>query len=294
MTMIATRTRPVEEAGAAELLHGLSIEITTKDVEKLDLLAAKVPAGTPVAITFLPSEDFAARLNAARRVREVGLTPVPHISARRLSSSNELEGFLEGLIGVASVDRVFVVAGDLPEPAGPFQDALAVIRSGLLERYGIEQVGIAGYPEGHPQISADALARALRDKSEAIRVAGQGMWIATQFGFDADPVLDWLQALRETGETAPVRLGIAGPASVKALLRFAARCGVGVSAKVMAKYGLSLTRLLGTAGPAPLIEALSEALKPDLHGEVRLHLYPFGGLERTADWIEGFAATGRP
>lgn len=272
---------------AADLLRDFSIEITARDHDKVSLLRGRIPDRTPVSITFLPGEDFDSRVLAACRVREAGFTPVPHISARRLGSANELDSFLAALTDKASVDRVFVVAGDIAEPAGPFHDALAVIRSGALARHGIVEVGIAGYPEGHPEISRAALDRALIDKLEALQTAGQRGWIATQFSFDADPVLRWLEALRMR-TAVPVRVGVAGPASIRALLRFASRCGVGVSTKVMAKYGLSLTQLLGSAGPGGLIEELTERLKPGVHGDVRLHFYPFGGLEKTAEWIADF------
>lgn len=278
---------PTREDRAPDLLRELSIEITAKDHDKIELLRGRIPDRTPISITFLPGEDFDSRILAACRVRDAGFTPVPHISARRLHSVGELDTFLGALTDNASVDRVFVVAGDIAEPAGPFRDALSVICSGALAQHGIEQVGIAGYPEGHPGISGAALERALYDKLEALEAAGQSAWIATQFGFDAEPVLAWLAALR-TQTAVPVRVGVAGPASIKALMRFAARCGVGVSAKVMAKYGLSLTQLLGSAGPGPLIEELAERLEPEVHGDVRLHFYPFGGLEKTADWIANF------
>lgn len=282
---VAAMDSPRSAAATTALLRGHSIEITAKDQFRLDLLKGRIPAGTPISITFLPGEDFDSRVAAARRVREAGFTPVPHISARRIHRLAELENFLEALVDSASVDRVFVVAGDLPQPAGPFEDALAVIRSGLLARHGIEQVGIAGYPEGHPAISRDALDKALFDKLAALRAAGHESWIATQFGFDADPVLAWLADIRARGVDADVRIGVAGPASVKALLRFAARCGVGVSARVMAKYGLSITQLLGSAGPGALIGELADGLDRQVHGDVRLHFYPFGGLEKTAEWI---------
>ncbi|WP_044333021.1 methylenetetrahydrofolate reductase [Sphingomonas hengshuiensis] len=267
------------------LLDDASIEITAKDQHHLDQLARGFAPGTPVSITFLPGETFEDRIAAAQRVRAAGFTPVPHISARRLTSVAELEGFVAGLVDAAAVTRVFVVGGDLPQPAGPFEDALAVIRSGILAFHGIEQVGIAGYPEGHPDIAPAALDAAMRDKLDAIHAAGQRAWIATQFSFDAVPVLDWLARLRAEGIDETVRIGVPGPASVKTLLRFATRCGVGVSAKVMTKYGLSLTQFLGNAGPDKLIEALTAGLVPEVHGDARLHFYPFGGLEKTADWV---------
>jgi methylenetetrahydrofolate reductase (NADPH) len=269
------------------LLRDPSIEITARDHDRVDLLRAAFAERTAVSITFLPGDDFDSRILAACRVRDAGFTPVPHISARRLHSVEELDSFLAALTDSAAVDRVFVVAGDIAEPAGPFEDALSVIRSGALARHGIESVGIAGYPEGHPNISNAALERALYEKLEALDAAGQSSWIATQFGFDADPIVDWLARLR-LRTMVPVRVGVAGPASIAALLRFAARCGVGVSAKVMAKYGLSLTQLLGSAGPGPLINELEERLSPETHGDVQLHFYPFGGLAKTTDWIANF------
>lgn len=274
----------------ADLLQQTSIEITAKDGEKVSLLQGRIPAGSLVSITFLPGEEVEARVATARQVREAGFIPVAHLSARRLGSEEELDSFLAALVQEAQVDHVFVIAGDLPEPSGPYSDALAIIKSGLLARHGITHVGISGYPEGHPDIDTAKLEQAMIDKLAAIREAGQTAWIATQFGFDADPILPWIEGLRAKGIDVPIRLGVAGPSSIKALLRFAARCGVGVSAKVMAKYGLSITNLLGRAGPAPLIKELRARLNPADHGEVRLHFYPFGGLEKTADWIRENAA----
>jgi methylenetetrahydrofolate reductase (NADPH) len=104
-------------------------------------------------------------------------------------------------------------------------------------------------------------------------------------------VLDWLAKLRDGGIAAPVRIGVPGPASVKTLLRFAARCGVGASASVMAKYGVSITKLLNTAGPDALIAELAASIDPARHGEVVLHFYPFGGLAKTAQWVRDFSTS---
>ena len=275
----------------ATLVGTYSIEMTAKDGDALRVAKDLIPRGTSVSITFLAGETAPARIAAAKQARGYGFSPRPHISARRIASEQELKSFLADLAAQAQIDRAFVVAGDLAQPAGPFFDALAVIRSGLLGRYGVRHVGISGYPEGHPDLSGEKLWQALRDKHQALTDLGHSYDIITQFGFDAKPVLDWLQKLRDGGISAPVRVGVPGPASVKTLLRFAARCGVGASASVMAKYGVSITRLLNTAGPDALISELAAGLEPARHGEVFLHFCPFGGLAKSAQWVRDFSAS---
>jgi len=91
--------------------------------------------------------------------------------------------------------------------------------------------------------------------------------IVTQFTFDADRVLDWLKELRARGITAPVRIGVPGPAGIK-----------------------RLSRLIGTAGPDKLVDTLADGVRPE-HGMVRLHFYPFGGLKKTVEWIQNYEAS---
>jgi len=278
------------DSALARLFGDFSLEMTAKDIEQLGAAAPIVPRDTVVSVTFLPGEEFASRVEAAAAVQRLGLRPVPHLSARRLTSAAELEGFLDALSQKIDLKHVFVIAGDLPEPAGPYEDALSIIRSGLLEKYGVRHVGISGYPEGHPGIAEGRLWQALEDKHRELADRGLDASIMTQFGFDADPIFTWLEQVRARGIDLPVRLGVAGPASVKTLLRFAARCGVGASAKVMLKYGLSITKLIGSAGPDPILADLSKGLDASKHGETLLHFYPFGGLQKTAQWIADYRA----
>ncbi len=292
MALFARDTQGVGELAqlaSQELLRDYSLEITAKDIANFTEAAPHLARGTAVSITFLPGDEPDMRVSTAAAVKELGFEPVSHISARRLRSSEELETFLARLTGEAGVNRVFVVAGDPPQPEGPYEDALSIIRTGLLEKYGIRRVGISGYPEGHPDISDDTLWRALKDKHAAIREAGHEVDITTQFGFDAEPVLAWLERVRQEGIDARVRVGIAGPTSVKTLLRYAARCGVGASAKVMSKYGTSILNLLNTAGPDRIVEEFAASLDKTRHGDVTVHFYPFGGVKKTAEWIRNFA-----
>ncbi|MFF9378252.1 methylenetetrahydrofolate reductase [Streptomyces griseoluteus] len=273
---------------AGALLDGVSLEMTGKDVPRLEEARASLDGGSRINVTYLAGEDAGMRLAAARSVREHGFVPVPHLSARRLRSSGELERFLGGLAEAGAVDNVFVVGGDPARPEGPYEDALSVIRGGLLPRYGVRHVGICGYPEGHPAIGDDALWSALTGKAAALAEAGLAGEVITQFGFDAAAVLTWLEALRERGVHLPVRVGVPGPAGVRRLLGYATRFGVGTGASVARKYGLSLTNLMGTAGPDRFLDELAGGYDPSRHGAVGLHFYTFGGLRTTAEWITGY------
>ena len=283
---------PNWESLSDDLIDGYSLEITAKDVPALREAAPKIAAETPIAVTFLPGEEMDARIAAVKAVRELGFEPMPHVSARRLTSAAVFEDMIKRVTSESGVKRLFVIAGDPPQPEGPFEDSLQVINTGILEANGIKAIGIAGHPEGHPNVSKDDLWVWMENKIDAIKERDMLPIIVTQFGFSADPFLAWLEEMRARGIDCPVRIGVPGPAGIKRLLGFAARCGVGASAAVMAKYGVSLTQLMGTAGPNKLVGALHKGLDYEKHGRVRLHFYPFGGLSKTLDWIKEFEEKG--
>ncbi len=278
-------------AAALELISDYSLEMTGKDVPGLEEARASIPVGTKVNVTFLGNEDIDMRVAAAKAVKEMGFVPVPHISARRLSSQDQLEEFLGRLQEVGATEHVFSVGGDPSEPEGPYPDSLSVIRTGLLQKYGVRQVSIAGYPEGHPDIKDDVLWRHLEDKSTALSEQGLDAVILTQFAFDTDPVLNWIRAVRDKGIDTQIRVGTPGPAGIKRLLGFARRFGIGANAMIVKKYGFSLTNLMGTAGPDRFVTDLAGLLdQDDAGGSVRLHFYTFGGLLATSEWVREFRA----
>jgi methylenetetrahydrofolate reductase (NADPH) len=276
-------------AAARTFVEGYSIEMTGKDVPQLMDVRSHLPRGTRVNVTFLGSEDLSLRVTAAHAVLDSGFVPVPHISARRLRSLPELEEFLGRLEEIGASEHVFAVGGDPTTPEGPFEDSLSLIASGVFAAHGVREVAIAGYPEGHPDISADRLWGALEDKVALLKEQGLDAVILTQFAFDAAPVTSWIDQLRLRGIETPIRVGIPGPAGVKRLLSFARRFGIGANAMIVKKYGFSLTNLMGTAGPDRFVAGLATELasRPDV-GEVGVHFYTFGGLQPTADWAADF------
>ncbi len=271
----------------AGVTDGFSLEMTAKDEASLRDAARLIPAETPIAVTYLPGEEVDARVAATIAVRELGFEPMPHFSARRITSEDDFEAYLKAVVEKAGVRRCFIVAGDPPEPQGPYFDTMALIATGAFERAGIQAIGIGGHPEGHPNMSEAECWAVLQTKVREIESRGMAPLVVTQFGFDPDAFLVWLKELRARGIICPVRIGIPGPAGIKRLLAFAARCGVGASASVMKKYGVSITNLLGTAGPDKLVDAFANGLGEE-HGRVRLHFYPFGGLTKTLEWINEY------
>ena len=279
---------PNWERSALGITDGYSLEMTVKDREALDVAAPLIAPDTPIAVTFLPGEDMDQRVATAVHIRELGFEPMPHLSARRIESESELATMVERITKEAGARRCFLVAGDPSEAAGPYSDTLQMIRSGVFEANGITAVGIAGHPEGHAQVAAEDLWAWMGDKTGEIQQRGMVPLVVTQFGFNPDAFVQWLAEMRRRGFDAPVRIGVPGPAGIKRLLRYAKFCGVGASTAVLKKYGISLGNLIGSAGPDKLVNALADGIGPE-HGRVRLHFYPFGGLEKTVEWIHGYS-----
>ena len=271
------------------ITEGFSLEISAKDVDRLREAAPKIPKDTPIAVTFLPGETLEARLAAAHEVRKLGFEPMPHFSARRFASEDEFRTMIEKMVEQAEIKRCFAIAGDPPKPEGPFSQTSELIETGLFEANGIVAIGMAGHPQGHPNMTEEECFAVLEKKCAMVFERGMKPLIVTQFGFDPEAFMQWLVELRKRGIDAPVRIGVPGPTNITSLLKFAARCGVEASASVMRKYGVSLSKLVGVAGPDKMVDAFAAGLKSG-HHPVRLHFYPFGGLLRTVDWIEKYNA----
>ena len=278
----------------AALLADYSLGVAWQELGDLEQARALVPPGTRVHVGFLDSEDMAMRVSMVRAVRRAEFVPVPIIAARRLLSQGMLARYLTELRAAGATGSVLVVAGDPEPPRGPYADAASVIGSGLLEYHGVREVSVAGHPGGHPAVADGVLWQSLAGKAAALDRQGLTGSVVTQFAFDADLVLTWLAEVRARGFSLPVRIGVPGPASVKRLLAYAARCGVGVSARAAREYGFSLANPTGEAGPGRLIQALAAGLDVRLHGEVKLHVNTFGGFAATVEWVSAAAGAALP
>jgi len=260
-----------------------SIEATRPQPAEIAEMATMLPAATPVYLTAVPKVVGDETVATATALRKAGLEPVVHVAARRLSSAEALRDLLARLTGEADVRRLLVIGGDV-EPVGPFPDALAVIQRGRLREAGIEEIGIAAYPEGHPRISLARLAASLDEKIASAAAQGLRVHIVTQFSFSAEHILSWLRKTRAGGISHPVRIGLAGPTSLPQLIRFAKRCGVAASLRGLTSGTASV--LIGNVGPDRIIEALAAA---GPLGAVHPHYFSFGGVVATARYARRIA-----
>lgn len=256
-----------------------TLEATRPTADELARLAALVPPGQPLYLSHVPSQSVREIAGLAIAVRRAGLEPVLHLAARRIASPDDLTECLKRACGEAGMRRALAIGGDIPQPMGPYADALALIRGTDWHAAGIAEIGIAGHPQGHPAIAADTMTRALTDKLAAARDAGLRTHIVTQFAFSAAPIVAFVQNLRAAGVTVPVRIGLAGPTRLTALLRYAARCGVAASAQGLMSGAATALALAGRVGPDTVLDALRRT--PGL-GAVAPHYFSFGGLMETA------------
>jgi methylenetetrahydrofolate reductase (NADPH) len=267
----------------AAFMADFSVEATRPsdaDIASLNVLAR----GTRVYISAVPGRSAEEAVAAAIRLRAAGFEPVPHVAVRNFASTDALDDFLARLNGEAEVRRALVIAGDRAE-CGPFRRAKDAIDSGLFRRRGLRALGIAGYPQGHPKIGDDELFRAIAEKIAAAEATGLAVEIVTQFCFDARAILDYIARLRAFGFEQPIRIGLAGPTSLAALLRYASRCGVRASARALAQRAGLFRQMFAMTVPDDLVRALADAAPEG----VTAHFFSFGGLSATARWARAVA-----
>ena len=285
VTKFETRPDPIE--AIADFTRGFSLEATRPSANDVAALADIAAPGTRVYVSAVPARPTQEAVVAAVALRKAGFEPVPHLAVRNFATAHDLADFLARVNGEAGVERALVIAGDRDQPAGDFRSAIEVIDGGALRRHGLTEIGIAGYPDGHPRISQQDLDRALADKIHAAETTGLAIHVVTQFCFDAQSILKWVGRLRDFGIEHPVRLGLAGPTNLTTLLRYAQRCGVRASAQGLARQAGLVRQLFAMSAPDALVRALTEAR--DSLGDVAPHFFSFGGLARTARWAQAVA-----
>lgn len=286
----------VDQAASREqimrFMAGCSLEATRPTEAEIDSLAAILTPGATVYLTAIPGRPLEELIPPAVRLRQLGLIPVPHVSARLLPDVRTLDSFLARVAHEAQVDHVLLIGGDRARPVGSVQDALQVIESGVFARNGVSKVGLPGFPDGHPVLSPDEIEASLLSKLASLQRQGVEGEVVTQFSFDDKPVVEWLSWLRSRGVHAPVRIGLAGPTTLMTWLNYARRCGVKASAGALASRSGLVKHAFKAVAPDPIISRLAASPLFSEEAGVRPHLFAFGGLVETANWLRA-AADGR-
>ena len=273
-------------AVAAELVACGSLEMGADTPEDARRIAELLPAGTPVYVNHLPKRDLGHTLKALVALREANLEPVPHVAARRVASRTEVKAFTEQAVRLAGVSKILLIGGDLPQPSGPYADAAELLADDFLAGAGLTQVGLPGYPEGHPRIATATLNQALEQKLQLAARQGLGASVVTQFSFAPNRIIEYCADLARRAPGVPVYVGLAGPTDPVALLRFAQRCGVSASLRALQAEGLRAVRLFTHVDPTDQLVALARhARSGSASNVVGVHLFSFGGVARTARWM---------
>lgn len=274
-----------------EFARQASLEITPHDRSMPASLVGRLPAATTLYVTHTPNTTLREVVELAGAVERAGFKACPHIAARRIRHRSELADAVAALRHLG-ITRALLVAGDLDTPAGPYPSTLDILESGLLAGAGITSIGVAGHPEGHPRISAEALWEALERKQAYGRSSGATIYVVSQFGFGAAALAEWDRELAERRIELPVHAGIAGPASLKSLARFAILCGIGASLRAL----LTSPSALGTL--KSLVKTVDEIF-PELvrlcggplgRRVVKPHFFAFGGVTKSVEWLEAVRA----
>lgn len=269
------------------LLRSFSIETTPLDHG----VPADLPRGTHVYVASVPKARKDQLVARVVQLRKAGFVPVPHVVARGIESADLLGDFLSRLRGEADVDRVLVLGGDTDRPAGPFASSRDILETGLFAEHGFNAVGFATYAEDHPAITRDVLDRELELKLAGALRQGLQRFVVSQFSFDAEAMIAHVVRLRGQGVDVPFRIGLAGPASFASLARFAMLCGVRNSARFLSRQGNKMGRLLTNYDPAETVAELVRLL--DARGglePVAVHIFAFGGLQKSVDWANSLRA----
>ncbi|MCA0873329.1 methylenetetrahydrofolate reductase [Seohaeicola saemankumensis] len=270
-------------------LKGYSIEVMPRTAAKIEDFGALLPEGTRVYIAHIdgtPIEDMVA---TARRLARDGYPVMPHFPARIIRDRDTLTDWIARYQGEAGVDQALLLAGGVPEPVGDFHCSMQLMETGLFDKAGFKRLHVAGHPEGNRDIDPSGgtknVEEAILWKQKFSERTDAKMAIATQFAFDAKPIITWADGLREAGVTIPVHIGIAGPAKLQTLIKFAIACGVGPSLKVLQKRAMDVSKLLLPYEPTDVIAELAahKAANPDFNIE-HVHFFPLGGIKTNAQW----------
>ena len=258
------RRRRPRPASLAAFLDGFSIEVMPRTAAKVADFRAILPAGTRVYVAHIDGTDVADMVATVppphrRRLRGDAARPRPrHREPRRARPTGSAS------MPTPAAHEALAIAGGIDRAARPLPDTMAMLETGLFDARGFTRLHVAGHPEGNrdidPDGGEDVVMAALRAKAD---------FAARHRRRDGDrhPVRLRGRARSSPGPTGcapngidlPVHIGVAGPAKLQTMIKFAMACGVGPSLRVLQRRASDLTNLILPFEPTEILAALAAA-----------------------------------
>ncbi len=270
-------------------LHGYSIEVMPRTAAKIENFRDLLPQNTRVYVAHLEGVEIGEMVETAKRLKGDGYSVMPHFPARIIQNKAELGDWIARYQGEAGVNQALLLAGGVTKPVGDYHSSMQLLETGLFDKAGFKNLHVAGHPEGNKDIDPDGSRKhvneALSWKQEFSKRTDAKMALATQFCFEAGPVIEWADQLKEQGIDIPVHIGVAGPAKLQTMIKFSIACGVGPSLRVLQRRAKDVTKLLTPFEPSEFLRGLAvhKAVNPDFNIE-KVHFFPLGGIKTNANW----------
>ena len=281
-------------------LKGYSIEVMPRTAAKVEDFRALLPEDTRVYIAHIEGTPIEEMVATAKRLADEGYPVMPHFPARIIKDKATLKNWIDMYQGEAGVKQALLLAGGVEKPHGEFDSSMQLLETGLFGDAGFTNLHVAGHPEGNKDIDPKGGTKnvddALQWKQKFSETSDAKMALATQFAFDPKPIIAWADSVKAAGVDIPIHIGIAGPAKLQTLIKFAIACGVGPSLKVLQKRAMDVSKLLLPYEPTDVIAELAahKAANPDFNIE-KVHFFPLGGIKTNANWaIENGGASTKP
>ena len=274
-----------KEINIKSLIKDFSIETTPYVYSKYGQFTEFLSEKNDVYVTYLPDEKSENVIETSKKINEEGLTAIPHLPARTIKDNSELEKYIGSLSEIAGCNKILVIGGGSIQ-TGNIASSMQVLKTDLLSKYNFVQVGLAGHPEGNPDISDKELDKAIIEKNMFAQNVDFKMYLATQFFFESSSFEKWESHLISLKNNLDIHAGIPGPATLKTLISFATSCGISNSIRFLSKQVLNISKLATSKTPDKLIVDLAEYKQMNPSSKLaKLHFYAFGGIKKTSSWL---------
>ena len=274
----------------SKLIKNFSIEVMPRTLGKLENIENLWPKKTRVYIAHLEGTTIEDMLVTAKKIKSASFIPMPHFPARIIKDNKVLEDWINRYSEIG-VKEALLLAGGVDRPLGNLSNSMELLSTGLFEKYGFERLHVAGHPEGNKDIDPNGsdinVMNALKWKQDYSKDTNAKISIATQFLFESKPVIDWANKILSNGITLPINVGIAGPAKLQTMIKFAIACGVGPSLRVLERRAKDITKLLFPFEPTNILTELADYKESNPNTNIEgIHFFPLGGIEKSSDFIK--------